>query len=105
MTGAEIVGACRETAVGVLRNVLSNRSSSVDEMTRGISSELLQALGTDLEVTLRKTQPLLSDLSVLEEYTRFDEEHKKSTPNAWLRDTLTKELHGTVIRYLTEASS
>jgi SpoVK/Ycf46/Vps4 family AAA+-type ATPase len=78
MTGAEIVGACRETAVGVLRNVLSNRSSSVDEMTRGISSELLQALGTDLEVTLRKTQPLLSDLSVLEEYTRFDEEHKKS---------------------------
>jgi hypothetical protein len=77
MTGAELVGACRETAVSVMRNVLMSQSHTVsNEIRQNISNELLNSLKTELEYTLRKTQPLLSDASVLEEYTRFEEEHK-----------------------------
>lgn len=77
MTGAELVGACRETAVSVMRNTLMSQSHTViKDIPQNISNELLLSLKTELEYTLRKTQPLLSNASVLEEYTRFEEEHK-----------------------------
>ena len=77
MTGAELVGACRETAVIVMRKLLIAESPPTDErMSEDFKCLLMQALKVELEVKLKTTEPLLSDASVLEEYTRFEEEHK-----------------------------
>ncbi|KAL7463630.1 hypothetical protein ACHAXS_003987 [Conticribra weissflogii] len=82
MTGAEIVGACRETAVKVLRemmqrnpNICENYSSLTTYFSVEMISEWMQLLNYGLELSLKNTRPLLSDLNVLEEYNRFEKEH------------------------------
>ena len=60
MTGAEVVGACRDAAMTVLKENL------LDVRKVPIVTQL------HLETALSACQPLLSDPAVLEEYTRFD---------------------------------
>lgn len=77
LTGAEIVGACREAAVDVMREMLMDQVHSSDQLPpKQFYINLLHALNKKLEETLRKTKSLLSSASVLEEYTRFEAEHK-----------------------------
>ena len=66
MTGAEIVGACREAAMILLREALRTDTSPV--MT-----------GEVLETALGNVKPLLSDPCILEEYTRFEQRRIQST--------------------------
>jgi len=68
MTGAEIVGACRETAVQVMRTLMHSHSKTAES--------LMQSLMEELESSLRSKTPLLSNAHVLEEYTRFENERK-----------------------------
>ena len=68
MTGAEIVGACRETAVQVMQNFIS-----LTDGTFG-AEKCLQSLMNTLKDILIVKQPLLSTRHVLEEYTRFERE-------------------------------
>jgi SpoVK/Ycf46/Vps4 family AAA+-type ATPase len=77
MTGAELVGACRETAVGVMRTImLSTPADESGKLSTTTKERLMQALKVGLISTLRNTRPLLSNANVLEEYTRFEEEHR-----------------------------
>lgn len=83
MTGAEIVGACRETAMKVLReimqrnpNICGSYSSQPKHFSGEIIDEWMHSLSRELELSLKNTRPLLSDFNVLEEYNRFDEEHR-----------------------------
>ena len=75
MTGAELVGACREAAMGVIRNELMHNPVG-SKMLQTPPVQILQSLKRELEVTLQKTTPLLSNATVLEEYNRFEEEYK-----------------------------
>ena len=79
MTGAELVGACRETAMIVMRKVLvaeSPPTNNNERMSEDLNCLLMQALKIELQNQLKTTKPLLSDAGVLEEYTRFEEEYK-----------------------------
>ena len=66
MTGAEIVGACREAGMLAIRESMQ---------TEGQSMPIV--LQKHLEISLRAVKPLLSDAFVLSEYTRFEDEHSK----------------------------
>ena len=71
MTGAEIIGACRETAIEVMGNLIRHIGKRpASEMVESY----MQSLMTTLETILTRTQPLLSKEHVLEEYTRFESE-------------------------------
>mmetsp|Transcript_14807 Transcript_14807/g.25092 ORF Transcript_14807/g.25092 Transcript_14807/m.25092 type:complete len:309 (-) Transcript_14807:1025-1951(-) len=59
MTGAEIVGACREAAMSLVRDAIE--SDVVPTMTQEI-----------LEGSLWRVKPLLSDPQVIEQYTLFE---------------------------------
>ena len=61
MTGAEIVGACREAAMGMLR-----------EVDRNVHKELPTMTGEYLAGTLRSVKPLLSNPDVLQEFRLFE---------------------------------
>jgi SpoVK/Ycf46/Vps4 family AAA+-type ATPase len=62
MTGAEILGACREAAMRVLRDILEG---SLEDNPGGMKqSYLVEAL--------RNVNPLLSNKDLLEEYKRFE---------------------------------
>jgi SpoVK/Ycf46/Vps4 family AAA+-type ATPase len=63
MTGAEILGACREAAMRALRETLETDSQDIPHMKQ-----------VYLEESLRNVKPLLSNKHVLEEYTRFETE-------------------------------
>ena len=63
MTGAEIVGACREAAMRALRESLEDPLGS--EQTPWVEQIYL-------EESLRNVKPLLSNKRVLEEYTEFE---------------------------------
>ena len=69
MTGAEIVGVCRETAMQVIQNLMSSTSTTTD-----IADRCMRLLKEGLESTLRTKKPLLSNECVLEEYTAFERE-------------------------------
>ena len=69
MTGAEIVGVCRETAMQVIQNLMSSTSTTTD-----IAERCMKLLREGLESTLRAKEPLLSNKCVLEEYTAFERE-------------------------------
>eukprot|EP00956_Cyclotella_meneghiniana_P000102 scaffold195_cov95-Cyclotella_meneghiniana.AAC.4 len=76
MTGAELVGACRETAVNVMRTLLvSDSSGTISEMPQDLLHNLMRVLKVELELTLQRTRPLLSDSAVMEQYMRFEKEH------------------------------
>jgi SpoVK/Ycf46/Vps4 family AAA+-type ATPase len=62
LTGAEIVGACRKTAMRAL----------ADATTRGRYEQPVLAQD-DLERELRNVQPLLSDAHLVEEYLSFEQ--------------------------------
>lgn len=70
MTGAEIVGACREAAMMTVRELLSGRSTTPDQIVPSI-------LQLHIEQSLKQCKPLLSDPDVLEEYTRFEKKHSR----------------------------
>jgi SpoVK/Ycf46/Vps4 family AAA+-type ATPase len=77
MTGAELVGACREAAVNVMRKTLMSTSChEAGKMSIDDPNQLIKALKETLETILRETKPLLSDAHMLDEYTRFEEEHQ-----------------------------
>jgi SpoVK/Ycf46/Vps4 family AAA+-type ATPase len=61
MTGAEIMGACRDAAMLALRESLETESQDTPSMKH-----------VYLEESLRNVKPLLSNKNVLEEYTRFE---------------------------------
>lgn len=63
MTGAEILGACREAAMRALRETLETDSQDIPHMKQ-----------VYLEESIRNVKPLLSNKHVLEEYTRFETE-------------------------------
>ena len=69
MTGAEIVGVCRETAMQVIQNLMSSTSTTTD-----VAERCMKLLRERLESTLRAKEPLLSNKCVLEEYTAFERE-------------------------------
>lgn len=60
MTGAEIMGACREAAMRALRKSLQGESQDTPLMKH-----------VYLEESLRNVKPLLSNKHIVEEYTRF----------------------------------
>lgn len=66
MTGAEIVGACTEAAMNAIREALDSGNADVPIVKQ-----------RHLESSLAAVKPLLSDPSVLSEYTSFEEEHSK----------------------------
>ena len=66
MTGAEIVGACREAAMLAIRESLDAGGKTIPIV-----------LQRHLQVTLQDVKPLLSNAAVLSEYTSFEEEHVK----------------------------
>ena len=74
MTGAEIIGACRETAIEVMRNLMGHQSVIGKRPASEMVESYMQSLMTTLETILTRTQPLLSKEHVLEEYTRFESE-------------------------------
>lgn len=76
MTGAEIVGACREAAVQVMQTLLGNEAGADATICKQRVENLLRSLMEALESTLRSKTPLLSNERVLEEYTRFEKEHR-----------------------------
>ena len=69
MTGAEIVGVCRETAMQVIQHLMSSTSTTTD-----IAERCMKLLREGLESTLTAKEPLLSNKCVLEEYTAFERE-------------------------------
>ena len=74
MTGAEIVGACRETAVQAMQVLMESQSKSGGLICKNTAESLLKSLMDGLEQTLRSKTPLLSNVQVLEEYTSFENE-------------------------------
>ena len=76
MTGAEIVGACHEAAMVAIRDILATKK------TRDDDNEDLDTIPSVtqeyLESSLKACTPLLSDASILQEYTKFEnEQHNK----------------------------
>jgi SpoVK/Ycf46/Vps4 family AAA+-type ATPase len=65
MTGAEIVGACREAAMNVLRRAIDSGNDSTLIVTQD-----------DLVTALRAVRPLLSNRQVFQEYARFEEQRR-----------------------------
>ena len=66
MTGAEIVGACREAAMLAIRESLETEGQGIPVV-----------LQRHLETSLSAVKPLLSNACVLLEYTSFEDEHSK----------------------------
>jgi SpoVK/Ycf46/Vps4 family AAA+-type ATPase len=68
MTGAELLGACREAAMRAMRDCLeSGESQNVPRMQQ-----------VYLEEAFRNVKPLLSNKHVLQEYTRFETQRTAS---------------------------
>lgn len=64
MTGAEVVGACKEAAMLAVREMLDSGQNCIPVVKQ-----------KHLETALRGTKPLLSNLQVLDEYVQFEKEH------------------------------
>lgn len=65
MTGAEIVGACREAAMMAIREMLDSGRNEIPAVSQ-----------RHLITALRATKPLLSNRDVLNEYSRFEKEQQ-----------------------------
>jgi SpoVK/Ycf46/Vps4 family AAA+-type ATPase len=74
MTGAEIVGSCREAAVDVMRTIMMESHPEGDGALSGKSTaeRHMQSLMRQLKKTLVGKTPLLSNPDVFEEYTMFE---------------------------------
>jgi SpoVK/Ycf46/Vps4 family AAA+-type ATPase len=82
MTGAEIVGACREAALRWLRDVppLPFPPKSLTESETSSPPLFVDTSGrleACLVAAIREVKPLLSDPDVLAEYTAFDERRRQ----------------------------
>jgi SpoVK/Ycf46/Vps4 family AAA+-type ATPase len=69
MTGAELVGACREAAMSAIRDLMENPTDLSNEEAPIVTQR-------HLEVALRAVKPLLSDPQILKEYTSFESQHE-----------------------------
>ncbi len=76
MTGAEIVGACREAAMIAIRNALAADNNKNGPPAATVTRVAPSVLQSQIEKTLKQCKPLLSDPKVLEEYTSFEEKQK-----------------------------
>ena len=75
MTGAEIVGSCRESAVNVMRTIMMESPLEGGDgtlLSKTIAESHLKSLMRTLEITLGGKMPLLSSADVLDEYTTFE---------------------------------
>lgn len=83
MTGAEIVGACREAAMLVIRDIMAESAKAIrnkeKRTTQIVSPKMVVPVVSQsyLEASLKACTPLLSNKSVLEEYTRFEKDQNK----------------------------
>jgi len=71
MTGAEIVGACREAAMLAIREAMDMTSSEIK-----VAEVAPVVTQRHLEDILGGVKPLLSDPLVLSEYTKFEDDHR-----------------------------
>ena len=75
MTGAEIVGACRETAIEVMRTIMmesqSTENNDVPPKSKATAIRHIQTLMLTLKAKLMNTTPLLQSERVVKEYTTF----------------------------------
>jgi len=69
MTGAEIVGACREAAMLAIRESFDTSVGSVHQTPKVFQHHLQKSLDA--------IKPLLSNPEILKEYTSFEDEHTK----------------------------
>jgi SpoVK/Ycf46/Vps4 family AAA+-type ATPase len=69
MTGAELVGACREAAMSAIRDLMEHPTDLGNEEAPIVTQR-------HLEVALRAVKPLLSDPQILKEYTSFESQHE-----------------------------
>ena len=72
MTGAEIVGACREASMSIMKEILE-LGKDAEITTYGQSNNL--DLQKHVEKVFSNVKPLLSDEKVLREYSFFNNEH------------------------------
>ncbi len=84
MTGAEIVGACREAAMMVAREMLSSAkdqpssTTSTSTATNSTAHNVVPSvLQSHIETALKQCKPLLSNPDVLKEYTCFEEKQTR----------------------------
>lgn len=82
MTGAEIVGACREAAMLVLRDAISNEDDNGSNCVRdlGLANKVKDGkrMHEYLEQALGAVKPLLSDPKIMEEYSKFEQSRAQS---------------------------
>ena len=77
MTGAEIVGACREASVQVMQTILETGTDLHNDISSDMVERHMQSLLSTLKATLAIKTPLLSKASVLDEYTKFELNRKE----------------------------
>jgi len=70
MTGAEIEGACQDAAVHAMRDALGTHGSDVH------SQRFCRVHHHHIENALKSVKPLLSNDEILNEYTKFEDDHK-----------------------------
>jgi len=70
MTGAEIVGACREAAMQAIRHSVEEDSDPTTNATAA-SGKFLKVKKSYLDDALNNVQPLLSNSRVMEEFNSF----------------------------------
>jgi transitional endoplasmic reticulum ATPase len=75
MTGAEIVGACREAAMLCFREAMSTKTP--DDSTRSTSDVRLVMKQEYLETALKNVRPLLSNKSIMEDFQSFQVERNR----------------------------
>ena len=74
MTGAEIVGACREAAMLAVREAMSANEHSSESTGNNYVPSVPAVLQRHIETSLKACTPLLSDEKILKEYTMFEDE-------------------------------
>lgn len=77
MTGAELVGACRQAAVQVMQSILESSRDFDNKFSSEMVERNLQSLLSMLKAVLASKTPLLSNAAVLDEYTRFERDRKE----------------------------
>jgi SpoVK/Ycf46/Vps4 family AAA+-type ATPase len=77
MTGAELVGACREAAVQVMQSILESSADLDNKFSIEVVESHISSLMSTLRAVLASKSPLLSNPAVLEEYTRFERDRKE----------------------------
>jgi SpoVK/Ycf46/Vps4 family AAA+-type ATPase len=77
MTGAEIVGACREAAMLCLRQAMATTTTTDDSDPSTAPTIRLLMKPEYLEIALKNVRPLLSNKSILEDFESFQLERTR----------------------------